>query len=55
MIPLRIPGTHPNAGVIQRWATDKEQLLNTHHKDIQTLQNIIKTILTNQPELGKPK
>lgn len=55
MITLRIPSSHPDASVIQRWATDKEKLLDTHAKDIDRLQGIIKTILTNNPDLGKAK
>lgn len=54
MIPLRIPGSHPNAGVIQRWAQDKEQILNNHGSDIKAMQAVLKTILTNNPDLGKP-
>ena len=53
MIPLRLPGTHPNNAVIQRWAADKEQIITNHGSDIKQLQGIIRTILTNQPDLGK--
>ena len=55
MITLQLPGSHPNAPVIQRWATDKEHVLNTHTNDIKHIQGILKTILTNNPELGKSK
>ena len=55
MIKLRLPGGHPDSPVIQRWASDKEALLDTHDKDINRIQGILKTILTNNPELGKPK
>lgn len=55
MIRLRLPGTHPNSPVIQRWASDKETLLDTHGKDITRIQGVLKTILTNNPELGKSK
>jgi hypothetical protein len=55
MIPLRLPGSHPNSAVIQKWASDKEQIITTHGSDIKQLQGIIKTILSNQPDLGKPK
>ena len=55
MIKLRLPGEHPDSPVIQRWASDKEALLNNHGQDIARIQGILKTILTNNPELGKPK
>ena len=55
MIKLRLPGGHPDSPVIQRWAFDKEALLDNHGKDITRIQGILKTILTNNPELGKPK
>lgn len=55
MITLRLPTSHPNNAVISRWAQDKENILNNHAKDITRLQNVIKTILTNNPDLGKPK
>jgi hypothetical protein len=53
MITLRLPSSHPNGPVVQRWATDKESILNTHTKDIGRIQGILKTILTNNPDLGK--
>lgn len=55
MIKLRLPGDHPHSGVIQRWAQDKEQLIDKQNVDIQRLQGILKTILTNNPSLGKPQ
>lgn len=53
MIPLRLPAAHPHAPVIQEWAKDKESILNTHGKDITKIYGLLKTILTNNPELGK--
>jgi hypothetical protein len=53
MITLKLPGSHPNAPVIQKWASDKEALLTNHTNDIARIQNVLKTILTNNPELGK--
>ena len=53
MITLRLPSQHPDSPVIQRWASDKEQLLTNHGKQLSQLQGILKTILTNNPELGK--
>ncbi len=55
MIKLRLPGNHPDSPVIQRWAADKEQIITTHSTDISHIQGILKTILSNNPELGKPK
>lgn len=55
MITLRLPGNHPDSPVIQRWARDKESILDSHTKDISRLQGIIKTILTNNPDLTKAK
>jgi hypothetical protein len=55
MIKLRLPSSHPDSPVIQRWATDKEAVLNNHTTDIAHIQGILKTILTNNPDLGKPK
>lgn len=55
MIPLRLPGNHPNSAVIQGWAKDKEAILNTHAKQLSQLEGILKTILTNNPDLGKVK
>ena len=53
MITLRLPGDHPNSSTLSRWATDKENLLNTHIKAIAQIQGVLKTILTNNPDLGK--
>ena len=53
MIPLRIPANHPDAPVIQKWATDKENILNTHTKSIAQLQGLLQTLLANNPKLGK--
>lgn len=53
MITLRLPSAHPNSGIMQRWATDKESIITNHSKDIQRLQGVLKTILTNNPGLGK--
>jgi len=53
MIKLRIPGSHPDGPVIQKWAQDKENILLNHTTDISRIQGILKTILTNNPDLGK--
>lgn len=53
MIPLRIPSSHPNAPVIQRWATDKESILNNHTQDLKKIKGLLQTILSNNPALGK--
>ena len=55
MIKLRLPSDHPNSPVLQKWATEKESLIGDHAKQINQLQGLLKTILTNNPELGKPK
>lgn len=55
MIKLKLPGSHPNSPVIQRWADDKENILNGHTTDIGNLRKMLQTILTNNPDLGKPK
>ncbi len=55
MITLRLPGSHPNNAVLHNWAKDKESILNNDSTDIQRLQGIIKTILSNNPDLGKAK
>lgn len=55
MITLKLPSNHPNQPVMQRWATDKEQVLDGHGRQIKELQGVLKTILTNSPDLGKPK
>jgi hypothetical protein len=55
MITLRLPADHPNSAVLQKWAKDQEQLHSNHTTDIARIQGILKTILTNNPALGKPK
>lgn len=55
MINLRLPSSHPDNSVIQRWAQDKEKLLDSHVKEISRLKGIIQTILTNNPDLVKSK
>lgn len=55
MIRLRLPSTHPDSPVIQKWADDKEQVLTNHQTQLKQIQGVLKTILTNNPELGKPQ
>jgi hypothetical protein len=55
MITLRLPSGHPNAPVVQRWASDKEAILTNHTNDIEKMKGLLQTILTNSPELGKAK
>lgn len=55
MITLKLPSDHPNQSIVQRWATDKEGLINNQGVQLKQLQGILKTILTNNPGLGKPK
>lgn len=54
MNTLRLPSSHPNSSVIQRWAADQESQLTRQTKEITKLQGLLKTILTNNPDLGKP-
>jgi hypothetical protein len=54
MIVLRLPGDHPHQPIISKWAQDKESILTSHSTQIQQLQNVLKNILGNNPELGKP-
>lgn len=51
MIPLKLPSSHPNASVMQNWATDKENLLKSHGNQIVELQKIIRNLLTRNPDL----
>jgi hypothetical protein len=53
MITLRLPGTHPNQPVIAKWAQDKESIIGNHTTQLKQIQGILKTILTNNPDLGK--
>ena len=53
MINLRLPSNHPNSPVIQRWATDKERLLEGHSKRITHLEEVIKTLLDSKSGQGK--
>jgi hypothetical protein len=55
MITLRLPKDHPNSPVVQKWAADKEQIITGHGDRLQHLENVLKTILTNNPQLGKAK
>jgi hypothetical protein len=55
MIKLRLPKDHPNSPVVQRWADDKEQIITTHQDKISKLEGVLRTILTNNPDLGKAK
>jgi biopolymer transport protein ExbB/TolQ len=53
MIPLKIPADHPHAPIIQRWAKDKESILDGHGQRLKAIENVLKTILSNSPDLGK--
>ena len=48
MITLKLPSSHPNSPVLQKWATDKEQLLNAHTKQLSRLEGVIKLLLEKQ-------
>ena len=55
MIPLKLPGSHPNNSILHNWAKDKENLIKSQNDRLAHLEGILKTILTNSPDLGKAK
>lgn len=55
MITLKLPGSHPHNSIITNWAKDKENIVNSHNTRITHLENLLKTLLTNDPSLGKSK
>jgi len=55
MITLKLPGTHPNNSILHNWARDKENIFNSHNARISRLEGILKTMLSNNPDLGKSK
>lgn len=52
-IRLRLPSTHPNQPVIQRWADDKEKTIDAHERKLAFLEGILKNVLSQNPDLLK--
>lgn len=50
---LRLPGNHPDQPVIQRWADDKEKIIDAHEKKIAFLEGVLKNLLKQNPNLIK--
>lgn len=55
-MPLKLADlAHPSStNILNKWADDKEQTLDSHSTQIKTLTNIINSLLTKNPTLAKP-
>lgn len=55
-MPLKLADINnpTSTNIVNKWADDKEQTLDQHSTQIQTLTNVINSLLAKNPTLTKP-